>query len=288
MRARCRDDGVAARHRRMHDCPIVRWQARRGNRRAVGLRRASGAAACGVARATGAPRAPPASPGTVITRPLPPIASPPTVTSDAIALVLPLESTAYGPAADAVRAGFLAAAKRAGISPRIRVIGHGDDGVLPAIESASNGRRRAGRRAVDPRRPEDRVGHGAVASADACAQPARRRLAVARQHLCVDALIRQRRRSARRSRARGRRAQRRHRREQRRAAASIRSGVRRGVAGERRASTRASMPSTRIRSCWDSSAASSRRILPTRCCWRSTATTPLSRSRFCRSPGCMP
>ncbi len=87
--------------------------------------------------ATPEPPAPP--PSTVITHALPPIASPPTITSDTIALVLPLESTAYGPAADAVRAGFLAAAKRAGIGPRIRVIGHGDDGVLPAMESASNG-----------------------------------------------------------------------------------------------------------------------------------------------------
>ena len=63
----------------------------------------------------------------------------PQVTSDAIALVLPLESAAYGPAAEAVKAGFLAAARRAGIASRIRVIGHGDDGVLPALEAASNG-----------------------------------------------------------------------------------------------------------------------------------------------------
>jgi outer membrane PBP1 activator LpoA protein len=54
-------------------------------------------------------------------------------------LVLPLESAAYGPAAGAVKAGFLAAAKRAGIDSRIRVLGHGDDGVLPAFEAASNG-----------------------------------------------------------------------------------------------------------------------------------------------------
>ncbi|MDQ6924140.1 MAG: penicillin-binding protein activator, partial [Pseudomonadota bacterium] len=60
----------------------------------------------------------------------------PQATSDVIALLLPLESAAYGPAAEAVKAGFLAAAKRAGISFRIRVIGHGDDGVLPALAAA--------------------------------------------------------------------------------------------------------------------------------------------------------
>ncbi len=62
----------------------------------------------------------------------------PQVTSDVIALLLPLESAAYGPAAEAVRAGFLAAAKRAGITSRIRVIGHGDDGVLPALAVAAD------------------------------------------------------------------------------------------------------------------------------------------------------
>jgi uncharacterized protein len=60
----------------------------------------------------------------------------PQATSDVIALLLPLESAAYSPAAEAVKAGFLAAAKRAGISSRIRVIGHGDDGVLPALAAA--------------------------------------------------------------------------------------------------------------------------------------------------------
>src|ERR1022692_1248573 len=84
--------------------------------------------------------APPAPPSNaVVTRALPPMTTAPQVTSDAIALVLPLESAAYGPAAEAVKAGFLAAARRAGIASRIRVIGHGDDGVLPALEAASNG-----------------------------------------------------------------------------------------------------------------------------------------------------
>jgi outer membrane PBP1 activator LpoA protein len=53
--------------------------------------------------------------------------------SDAIVLILPLESPLYGGAAAAVRAGFLAAANAAGSAARVRVIGHGDDGVLPAF-----------------------------------------------------------------------------------------------------------------------------------------------------------
>ncbi len=60
-----------------------------------------------------------------------------TPSSDSIALVLPLDSPTYGRAADAVRAGFLAAAERAGAESRIRVIGHGDDGVLGAFAAAT-------------------------------------------------------------------------------------------------------------------------------------------------------
>jgi uncharacterized protein len=60
------------------------------------------------------------------------------VTSDVIALVLPLDSAAYRPAAEAVKAGFLAAAVRAGIASRVRVIAHGDDGVLTALSVASD------------------------------------------------------------------------------------------------------------------------------------------------------
>jgi uncharacterized protein len=58
--------------------------------------------------------------------------------SDAIALILPLESAVYGRAADAVKAGFLAAAEQAGSRDRVRVIGHGDDGVLLAVNAAQN------------------------------------------------------------------------------------------------------------------------------------------------------
>jgi outer membrane PBP1 activator LpoA protein len=70
---------------------------------------------------------------------LPPIAGAAAarVTSTAIALILPLESPTYGRAASAVKAGFVAAAARAGASARVQVIGHGDDGVLPAFAAAA-------------------------------------------------------------------------------------------------------------------------------------------------------
>jgi outer membrane PBP1 activator LpoA protein len=67
-----------------------------------------------------------------------PVASRPPVHGNVIALILPLESPTYGRAADAVKSGFLAAAARAGSSSRVRVIGHGDDGVLLAIASAED------------------------------------------------------------------------------------------------------------------------------------------------------
>ena len=65
----------------------------------------------------------------------PPVSRP---TNDTIVLVLPLESPLYGHAAEAVRAGFLAAANAAGSGARARVVGHGDDGVLPAFSSAAD------------------------------------------------------------------------------------------------------------------------------------------------------
>ena len=61
----------------------------------------------------------------------------PRPTSDTICLVLPLESPRYGSAAAAVKAGFLAAANASGSAARTRVIGHGDDGVLPAFATAA-------------------------------------------------------------------------------------------------------------------------------------------------------
>jgi outer membrane PBP1 activator LpoA protein len=53
-----------------------------------------------------------------------------------IALVLPLETPAYARAADAVRLGFLAAADVAGMRDKVIVIGHRDDGVVPAFDAA--------------------------------------------------------------------------------------------------------------------------------------------------------
>jgi uncharacterized protein len=70
-----------------------------------------------------------------------PVTPPPGLVAErtnVIALILPLESPTYGRAADAVKSGFLAAAGRAGSGPRVRVIGHGDDGVLPAFAVAEN------------------------------------------------------------------------------------------------------------------------------------------------------
>jgi len=59
-------------------------------------------------------------------------------TTDAIVLVLPLESSLYGHAAEAVRAGFLAGANAASATARARVIGHADDAVLPAFAAAAD------------------------------------------------------------------------------------------------------------------------------------------------------
>jgi len=60
-------------------------------------------------------------------------------TTGTIGLVLPLQSSLYGRAAEAVKAGFLAAANAAGSADRVRVFGHGDDAVLPAFMAAAEG-----------------------------------------------------------------------------------------------------------------------------------------------------
>jgi len=75
--------------------------------------------------ATPAPTPPPAVPSAIAR-----------AAGNTIALILPLESPTYGRAAAAVKAGFVAAAARAGASARVQVIGHGDDGVLPAFAAA--------------------------------------------------------------------------------------------------------------------------------------------------------
>ena len=91
------------------------------------------------------PPPPPPPPVTIAPVPIPPVIRPVTpvptaaaVRSKTIALMLPTQSPTYGRAADAVKAGFLAAAGRAGETPRTRVIAHGDDGVLPALASAQD------------------------------------------------------------------------------------------------------------------------------------------------------
>jgi hypothetical protein len=86
--------------------------------------------------------APPSSPSTVMPAapPAPPLAAPAQIaraTGTTIALILPLDSAIYGRAADAVKAGFVAAATRAGAAAGIRIIAHGDDGVLPAFAAAA-------------------------------------------------------------------------------------------------------------------------------------------------------
>jgi outer membrane PBP1 activator LpoA protein len=60
----------------------------------------------------------------------------PAATSDVVALILPLEMPAYARAAEAVRAGFLAAAEKAGEQSKVVVIAHKEDGILAAFEQA--------------------------------------------------------------------------------------------------------------------------------------------------------
>jgi outer membrane PBP1 activator LpoA protein len=77
------------------------------------------------------------APETAPTAPFEPrSARPPAPSIDAVALILPLDVPAYARAADAVRAGFLAAADAAGERAKCIVIGHKEDGVLAAFEEA--------------------------------------------------------------------------------------------------------------------------------------------------------
>ena len=80
--------------------------------------------------------APPEVPIPPVVAPAPPPVGTQQPTSDTICIVLPLESPLYGAAAAAVKAGFLAAADVGGSASRTRIIGHGDDGVLPALAAA--------------------------------------------------------------------------------------------------------------------------------------------------------
>lgn len=77
----------------------------------------------------------PAVPPIPVPAPLPP-REPVPAGPPIIALVLPLEAPDYARAADAVRAGFLAAAESAGAASRVRVIGHADGNVLGGFEGA--------------------------------------------------------------------------------------------------------------------------------------------------------
>ena len=65
-----------------------------------------------------------------------PRAQPPAATSDLVALILPLDVPAYARAAEAVRAGFVAAAEKAGEKAKVVVISHKEDGVLTAFDEA--------------------------------------------------------------------------------------------------------------------------------------------------------
>ncbi|MEO8753717.1 MAG: penicillin-binding protein activator [Casimicrobiaceae bacterium] len=70
-------------------------------------------------------------------RPVPaPAPVTPAARSGTIALILPLDVKAFSRAAEAVRAGFLAAAGAAGDQANCVVIAHGEDGVLAAFEDA--------------------------------------------------------------------------------------------------------------------------------------------------------
>ena len=96
------------------------------------------AAAFSAAQTPPASTAPTAAAGRVSPEPAPaPEAADKPASEVDVAIVLPLESAQYARAADAVRAGFLAAAEASGAKLRIRIFAHGDDGVLPAFEAAS-------------------------------------------------------------------------------------------------------------------------------------------------------
>ena len=88
----------------------------------------------------------PPRPGEPVAVPTAPDAPPPSLPAPEprppgppIALVLPLASSDYARAAEAVRDGFLAAAEAAGAKGRVRVIPHGNDDVMAAFDQAREG-----------------------------------------------------------------------------------------------------------------------------------------------------
>ena len=117
-----------------------------------------------------------------------------------IVLVLPLGSASFSRAAEAVQAGFLAAADAAKAKPL--VIGHGDGEILAAFAQGEGRACARHRRASRARRHEGSRRGGRRASADDRAQSARRRLVAAAQHLCPHAHDRRRGAAARAPRAR--------------------------------------------------------------------------------------
>jgi uncharacterized protein len=90
------------------------------------------------ARLTAAPPPPALAGETPLDPAAPVVQAPPAPTGPRplIALVLPLEAPAYARAAEAVRAGFFAAAEIAGVSRQCLVIAHNEDGVIAAFQAA--------------------------------------------------------------------------------------------------------------------------------------------------------
>jgi outer membrane PBP1 activator LpoA protein len=115
MTARCRTDRNA--HGR------TRWRSA-----AIALALTCGLSALSAAQSPAASDAPP----DVITKAAPAVEA--RVEPAPIVLVLPLASAAFGRAAEAVQAGFLAAAEAAKVKPT--VIAHGDDDVVAAFTKA--------------------------------------------------------------------------------------------------------------------------------------------------------
>ena len=76
----------------------------------------------------------PAAPSTMAEEPR--VQRPPAPTSNLVALILPLDVPTYARAADAVRAGFLAAAEASGEQAKVIVIAHKEDCVLAAFDRA--------------------------------------------------------------------------------------------------------------------------------------------------------
>ncbi len=68
--------------------------------------------------------------------PAPAVPGSSTRTGNTIALILPLEAKSFARAAEAVRAGFLAAARAGNDTANCIVIAHGEDGVLAAFDDA--------------------------------------------------------------------------------------------------------------------------------------------------------